>query len=261
MSLLEPDKSTTRPLRMASSDGPIRVGELAAKVLSGIVVVDRPVVSVEERQSQLEAQQQQRREGEKFRKWRVFIESRGLRYLECRLSNFECAMPKQTTAVNKLREYADDIRERVKAGENIVLYGPRGSGKDHLATAICREAVRNEISVAWVNGMDFFGDIRDAMDKRSHDSESSLIYELTRPELLYVSDPLPPSGNLTEFQQAIWFRVLDGRYSNLRPTIVTVNARDGKEIDERMGAQSSDRLRDNALSIACNWPSHRVAKQ
>lgn len=244
----------------AKCDGPETVGEIAAKVLSRLIVVDRPVVDVAARKAEIDKHNDSVAAERRFYKWSGFLDRRGGRYLECRLTNFKCDMPKQTTAINKLTDYVDNIRDRVSAGDGIVLYGARGTGKDHLAVAVCREAIRNDVEVHWVNGMEFFGQVRDALDDKKT-TEYSLISALVCPSLLYISDPLPPSGALTDFQQAMLFRVLDARYSQLRPCIMTVNAANGKELDERLGGQNADRIRHGALAIHCDWPSYRKVQQ
>lgn len=109
--------------------------------------------------------------------------------------------------------------------------------------------------VTWQNGMDLFGDIRDAMD--TGDTERSLVARLVAPDVLYMSDPLPPIGKLTEFQAGLLFRVLDGRYNRRRPTWATINVSSGAELDDRIGPQNGDRLRDGALAIFCDWSSYR----
>jgi hypothetical protein len=53
------------------------------------------------------------------------------------------------------------------------------------------------------------------------------------------------------------FRAIDARYRDYRPTWVTINVGGGDEAEDRMGMQLVDRLRDRAVSIHCNWPSHR----
>ena len=124
--------------------------------------------------------------------------------------------------------------------------------------SVALAAIKAGFNVIWQNGMDLFGDIRDAIDKG--DAERALVSKLVSPDVLYLSDPLPPVGKLTDFQAAMLFRVLDGRYSRKRPTWVTVNVSSGAEMDERMGPQNGDRLRDGALAIFCDWPSHRRVK-
>jgi len=197
---------------------------------------------------------------ERINRWKSLVVARGSRYENCRLENFSVTCEDQRKAVATLTEYCRDINARVKTGDSVVLFGPRGTGKDHLAMAICREAVKNGFTVRWQNGMDLFGDIRDAIDDAEGLTERTLVERLVRPELLYLSDPLPPIGMLTQFQATMIFRILDARYSRSRPIICTVNVSGGAELDERMGAQNGDRLRDGATAIFCNWPSFRKVK-
>ena len=80
-------------------------------------------------------------------------------------------------------------------------------------------------------------------------------------DVLYVSDLVPPTGALNERQQAELFRIVDYRYSNLKSIFLTLNVAKAQEAEGRLGAQSVDRLRDNALVIHCNWASKRSNKR
>lgn len=190
---------------------------------------------------------------------RGLIRERGERYAGCRLSNFAADTEAQKRAVKELVDYCGEITDRIADGEGVILFGPKGTGKDHLAMALARAAILAGKYVLWQNGMDLFGDIRDGIDRG--DSERALVRRMVNPEVLYLSDPLPPFGNLTEYQASMLFRILDGRYSRGKPTWCTVNVSSGADLDARMGAQNGDRLRDGAIAIFCDWPSHRRVKQ
>lgn len=196
---------------------------------------------------------------EKVNRWNQLVSERGQRYAPCMLANFVCDCPKQTGAISQLTEYCRTIQERAERGDGVVLYGPRGTGKDHLAMAVCRAAIHVGMTVKWLNGADFFADMRDRIG--SHETERQLVQRYVTPNVLYFSDPLPPIGVLTEFQATTLFRILDARYSQLRPIVATVNVSGSAELDARMGPQNSDRLRDGALAIYCDWPSHRKSKR
>jgi len=159
--------------------------------------------------------------------------------------------------VDRLKKYCEEIPQRVEAGDGILLHGPSGTGKDHLAFAVLTAAImRHGFSANWVNGADLYGDFRDRIG-REHKTEELLVQSLSTPRLLQISDPLPPTGCLTDFQASMLFRIVDGRYSHCRPTIVTCNVASKDEAADRMGAQIVDRLTHGSLVLWCDWPSYR----
>jgi DNA replication protein DnaC len=187
--------------------------------------------------------------------WSDFSRRVGDRYKDCSLDNFTETTDEQRQVMRNLRAYVDSIRENVKAGRGVLLFGPKGTGKDHLLSGLAWEFVKQFRYVTWRNGVDLFGEVRDAMS--SDGSEREFVSRLVKPDVLYISDPLPPAGKLTEFQSSMLFRILDGRYRAMRPTWVSVNATGRKDLEDRMGSQNADRLRDGTLTLFCGWPSHR----
>lgn len=195
---------------------------------------------------------------QRYQRWVTFIAGRGRRYENCRLHNFEVTHQAQREAVDKLRAYCLDIKDRIGRGEGLVLFGPKGTGKDHLAVAVCRAAIQVGHTVLWQNGMDMFGDFRDAID--GNREERITVQRLVEPDVLYISDPVPPFGPITNYQAQMLFRVLDGRYNMRKPLIVTMNVADGGELEQRLGAQNADRIKDRVVSVLCDWESYRGAQ-
>lgn len=200
-----------------------------------------------------------RQRQERQAKWLALADGRGQRYRECTLHNFRCTVERQREVVNDLIAYCRDMPARVREGGGLLLYGPKGTGKDHLMAACMRAAITTYgLSVRWENGQDLFGQIRDRIDQEQ--SEASLVRSLVYPQVLAISDPLPVFGDLSQHQANMLFRVIDGRYSARRPTWVTMNIQGPAEFEVRIGAQIADRLRDGAVSLPCNWASYRSAK-
>ena len=198
------------------------------------------------------------KEAERESNWRRLARRIGDRYSDCRVSNFDATGDAQQMAVDHLRRYADEIEANVAAGANVVFYGPPGTGKDHLMIALLREACRRFVSTEWINGMDLFGEVRDAMD--TDERERDILQKYTEPGVLAISDPAPPWGELSQFQGSFLFRLIDARYRARRPTWITVNVNKGSELGGRIGRQVVDRLRDGALTIHCDWKSYRKAQ-
>ncbi len=191
--------------------------------------------------------------------WSSVLKRRGTRYADCTVANFRVYDDRQTEVGQAVRRYLRELDENIAAGVNVLLFGPAGTGKDHLLAAMMRAAVwKYGYRVEWRNGIDLYGDVRDRMG--TDETESGLIRSLVKPDILAISDPVPPIGKLTEFQIQTLFRIVDGRYSNTRPTWVTLNVDRKAEAIERMGAQIVDRLSHDALVRFCDWSSYRQKK-
>lgn len=201
-------------------------------------------------------------------RWDELVKEIGCRYDDCRVSTFERYHPAQAESLRKVADYCANMPANVTEGVPVLLFGPCGTGKDHLLAAMMHAAIVNfGLSVAWRNGLDLYGEIRDRMDipeKR----ESSLIKELSGPAVLAISDPLPPTvelsrqqtGGLSDFMAAFLLRVVDSRYRQRKPTWMTMNVASDDDAKKRIGVALVDRLSERALALHCDWPSYRGRK-
>lgn len=197
-------------------------------------------------------------EAEKRRRHAAFLarEAGGGRCHEYRFDTYKVATDHQTKVFQLVREWAETLPERIANCESLVLYGACGTGKDHLAFAAARLGIlKYGVTVTWRNGRNLAADFRDGINEG--ESETDKIRELRADNLLVLSDPLPVSGKLTDFQVDVLYRVLDARYAANRPMIVTLNAIDESDADKRLGPPLWDRIQDRAWIAHCNWPSHR----
>lgn len=164
--------------------------------------------------------------------------------------------------LDALKAFAKELPARVAEGRGLVLLGPPGTGKDHLMTALLKAATLGHgIDAEWVNGQDLFGAHRDRIG--AEEPEAALVAKLARPAILAISDPAPPltegskGGALSDYAAQFLYRVIDARYSALKPTWLTLNVASGKEAAKRLGPQTVDRIADGALVLKCEWPSYR----
>lgn len=191
------------------------------------------------------------------RKYQEMKEARGARYDRCTLMNYECSTKEQTNVVNALKEHVKDVES--VSHRNVVLFGPKGTGKDHLLSGMAAGAFYfHGLTTMWRQGIDLHEKLRrDAFDEYRIDIMSTAANTERGTPILWISDPLPPSGGLTEFQQSQLFALIDRRYSDMKPTWISMNVSGGSEAEMRMGAQVVDRLKHDALVLHCNWESYR----
>lgn len=195
-----------------------------------------------------------RRESRYQSSWSDAVEGLGERYRGCRLNNYEVNSANRA-AHAAVTAYCENIREHVQDGSCLVFYGPSGTGKDHLMVAALHEACLAGLHVRWINGLDWFGDNRDAIDRG--DTEKAAIERLARPAVLAISDPKPPFGKLSDYQASMLFRLVDRRYRERRPTWITINVAKGIEAASTIGSAVYDRLSDRCVAVPCFWESYR----
>ena len=171
------------------------------------------------------------------------------------LDTYHVICPEQSEALRKARAIAADLDGLVKRGEGIVFFGAVGTGKDHLQAALLYEAARLGHSCRYVNGQELCGRLRGAIG--GNGSEEKIIAELTTPQILAISDPTPPTGELNAWRTEFIYRLVNARYCGLKSTWATINAAEPSEIDEKLSAPVWDRLQEAATLIPCFWPSHR----
>lgn len=184
-----------------------------------------------------------------------FLKRRGRLYSGCTFDNYAIENANQRKVVDALRAYARQSRDFIPSGKNVLLIGPKGTGKDHLLVALAKACfMESGYHPEWCNGVDVLDSFRrEAMS--SYPSSFGCSFVATN--ILYVSDLLPPTGTLSENEQRRLFRVIDSRYSDRKSTWLSLNVQDGAEAEQRMGSQTVDRLRHDALVLFCNWESYR----
>ncbi len=224
------------------------------KIMAGVLATPEPTSEEVARAEQRARQERNERLREA---WRNLTGPMGARYSDCTLDNYRTASKAQEAVLAEVRQYAAEIRQRVKCGQGVVLFGPSGTGKDHLLVGLCRAALAADIRVRWANGSTLFRSLREGIGEQ----EDAIVERHIFADVLYLSDPVPPVGGLTPFQASALFAIVDGRYRAQRPTWCSMNVKDGNEAAQRLGSAIHDRLRDGAIALKCSWPSYRKGSE
>lgn len=126
----------------------------------------------------------------------------------------------------------------------LLIMGPSGTGKTHLAVALCRKLIKEK-------GIDcFFIDFREALREYSTlqtgEKREDFLNNLSSVELLIIDDFA--SRNVSDWEEDFVFRLINRRYLEELPLVLTTVFR-GEELEERIGARLRSRLYEMCREI------------
>lgn len=176
------------------------------------------------------------------------------RYQHCTLGSFKEKMPVLKNAKARVQEFVD-LWPSTDEGRGLLLIGPCGSGKTHLAVAALVEIINSGKPgrVVFSNFQDLIQEIQASFDSDEVPSKSELLRPLLETDLL-VLDELG-SQKPTTFVQDILYYVINTRYNEERTTIFTTNYTDNPDAkEEPLAARIGTRLRSRLYEMAALVP-------
>lgn len=176
------------------------------------------------------------------------------RFERCGFDNFVADTDAKRHALTVCREFAEEFEEHHKRGATLILSGQPGTGKSHLAGAILRALLSDQ--VRYTTCMDMIRAVRETWRKDSERTESQLLGYFERLDLLVIDEVGMQYG--TDGEQTILFDVLDRRYREVKPTIIITN-QDREGLKTFVGERIFDRFRETSRWVAFDWPSYRAS--
>lgn len=161
------------------------------------------------------------------------------RYRGARLADFPDA-----EAFPALRWLGGALGDDPDDSRSLLLFGTNGTGKTHLAAALVLAARAKRKTALLATVSEFLDSIRETFDRFGGETESGLFDSLVSVDLLALDDvgKQPP----TPWASERLFELVNRRYNELKPTIVTTNlSREEWESGSHMRAIFS-RLNDGA---------------
>ena len=172
------------------------------------------------------------RENRAMKMQRTFNRS-GIRPLHqnCSFDNYRVECEGQMNALSKARQYVEEFDGNIAS---FIFSGKPGTGKNHLAAAICNELLLRGKSVLIITVADIMSAMRDTFSNREIGVQTESRYE-----------------------KVIINQIVDRRSSSKRPTGMLTNS-NMDEMNKLLGERVMDRMRlGNSLWVIFNWESYR----
>ena len=192
------------------------------------------------------------RENRAMKMQRTFNRS-GIRPLHqnCSFENYRVECEGQMNALSKARQYVEEFDGNIAS---FIFSGKPGTGKNHLAAAICNELLLRGKSVLIITVADIMSAMKETFSNRET-SEEQLLNDLSNVDLLVIDE----IGMQTEsrYEKVIINQIVDRRSSSKRPTGMLTNS-NIDEMNKLLGERVMDRMRlGNSLGVIFNWESYR----
>lgn len=175
--------------------------------------------------------------------------------------------PENKEAFLTAKQYAEGFKTYSETGDGIFFVGSYGTGKTHLAVAISLYLINKGIPVICKTLIDLLGEIKKTFDDDADIKEHQILNLYKNVDLLVIDDlgkELPTEWMLTTF-----YSILDERYENCKPVIVTTNYNDDELVrrlsqrsireggDSKTAESIVSRLYHMCFRVEMNWADWR----
>lgn len=178
------------------------------------------------------------------------------RFTGASFDNYQPTCDKAGRVLEVVKSYAAKWPELRAVGTSLILMGPPGTGKTHLAIAALRAVLAREGETAiYADFADLMLEVRSTYGGGNSEREGTVIQQYVRPSLLVLDEVGVTAGS--DHEKATIFHVLNKRYLARRPTILVTNLA-APELKAFIGERVYDRLRENGgKGLAFDWDSYR----
>ena len=126
--------------------------------------------------------------------------------------------------------------------------GQSGSGKTHICTAVCAELMKSGRALKYIRWNDAFQEILRLSENKNREIREKKLGEITGAEYLFIDDFLK-SAKPSEAEKSLAFNIIEDRYVNSKPTIISSDKTLGEinEIREDIAGRIYEKTGDKFL--------------
>ena len=157
------------------------------------------------------------------------------------------------TAKRLAQTFCADIKTNPRA-TGLMLIGPYGCGKTHLAAAILHRCAEDGTPGMFVVAPDLLAQIRSSY--RTGDGRADEIVDAAKNTPLLVLDDLGAEKASPWVQEQLYM-LINHRYEHMLPTVITTN-NDGQELEQELGRRTLSRLAEMTVPIKIKAGDYRM---
>ena len=175
------------------------------------------------------------------------------RFAEADFASFECPTPEHGEMRDIVQRYAQRaLTIDGRRGQNgLLLTGPAGSGKTHLAIAALRQIVQGGENFKriglYLSLPDLLARIRESYGDKEAASEGQLLGDAIQTRLVVLDDV--GADRVTDWALEKLYLILNARYERATPTILTTNLNYPGEFEAWVGERLASRAYEMCLVV------------
>jgi len=172
---------------------------------------------------------------------------------------------KNRQAYEMAKKYAENFAKYKEQGLGLAFTGSYGTGKTHLAAAICHEIIKQGYQPIFGTMINLLGEIKATYDEWAKEDEIRVLDRYTNCHLLVIDDL--GKEKPTEWSLEKLYYIVNTRYEKSLPIVITSNY-DANKLTERLVAKDNpknvetaeaivSRLFEMCVGIEMNWEDYR----
>lgn len=137
---------------------------------------------------------------------------------------------------------------------SLLIVGSYGTGKTHLACAIANKLIDDGIPILF----DTFGGYLEKLKAEFDTSKRYCLENMKSVSVLFIDDI--GKEKQTEWTRSVMFEIINTRYEDLLPTVITSNI-SGKDLEEYLGGATYSRLCEMCKGVMVKGKDQRKIKR